>query len=97
PKRVLCILRELTKIHEEYLKAPVDELCSHFEERPPRGEIVLLIGPQEEKEDWEALSLKEHVLSVQKLWNLSLNDAIKTVAQIRKVPKKDVYRQIHKD
>ncbi|MDQ6982805.1 MAG: 16S rRNA (cytidine(1402)-2'-O)-methyltransferase, partial [Mariprofundus sp.] len=31
--------------HEEFVRGHADELIAHFEQHPPRGEIVLLIGP----------------------------------------------------
>ena len=95
PQRVFCIARELTKLHEECLKGTPQSLLQHFQQHPPRGEFVLLIERSEEEEDWSSLSLKEHVEEVQKKWGLSLNQAIKTVAQIRKLPKRTVYQEIH--
>ncbi len=97
PKRNLCVMRELTKIHEEFLKGTASALIAHFKEHPPRGELVFLIERSYEEEDWSHLCLKEHVAAVQKEWDLSLNDAIKTVAQIRKLSKRTVYQEIHKN
>lgn len=39
------VSRELSKLHEETLNGSLDELISHFSEHPPKGEIVLVIGP----------------------------------------------------
>lgn len=97
PKRNFCIARELTKLHEECIKGTAQEILEHFQNHPPRGELVFLIERSYQQEDWSHLSLKEHVASVQEQWNLSLNDAIKTVAQIRKLPKRFVYQEIHKN
>ncbi|MBS0653409.1 MAG: 16S rRNA (cytidine(1402)-2'-O)-methyltransferase [Verrucomicrobia bacterium] len=97
PDRNLCVMRELTKMHEEFLKGTASVLISHFKEHPPRGELVFLIERSYQEEDWSHLSLKDHVAAVQKQWDLSLNDAIKTVAQIRKLPKRAVYQEIHKN
>ncbi len=97
PARKFCIVRELTKLHEECLIGTAEELLSHFKQKPPRGELVLLIERSAETIDWSHLSLKEHVLSVQQQWDLSLNDAIKMVAKIRGVPKRSVYQEIHID
>ncbi len=96
PERNLCVMRELTKMHEEFLKGTASSLIAHFKEHSPRGELVFLIERSHQEEDWSYLSVKEHVAAVQKQWNLSLNDAIKTVAQIRKVSKRTVYQDIHK-
>lgn len=36
--------RELSKLHEEVVRGTLGELVAHFEQTPPRGEFVLLIG-----------------------------------------------------
>ncbi len=45
PTRVICVCRELTKIHEEFRRGPVSEILAHYESKPPKGEIVLIISP----------------------------------------------------
>lgn len=42
--RAACLARELTKIHETFLRLPLDELRQHLEKEPPRGECTLLIS-----------------------------------------------------
>ncbi|HET8654342.1 MAG TPA: 16S rRNA (cytidine(1402)-2'-O)-methyltransferase [Longimicrobiaceae bacterium] len=41
--RRVVIARELTKLHEEFYRAPLGEAVEHFAERQPRGEIVLVV------------------------------------------------------
>lgn len=96
PSYPLCIARELTKLHEEFLFGNAPFLLEHFAKTPPRGELVLLTGPTPSPpDDWSYLSLKEHVLQVQKTWNLSFTEAIKRVAEIRQLPKRTVYQSLH--
>ena len=45
PQSRLCVARELTKIHEEYRQGSPSELASHYREKPPRGEVTLVIDP----------------------------------------------------
>lgn len=42
------VARELTKIHEEFVRGSLEELVRHFRERPPRGEITLVLEPAPE-------------------------------------------------
>lgn len=42
--RPLCVARELTKKFEEFRRGMAAELLAHYESRPPKGEIVLVIG-----------------------------------------------------
>jgi 16S rRNA (cytidine1402-2'-O)-methyltransferase len=44
PERILCVARELTKKFEEYRRGRPEELLAHYEAKPPKGEIVLLIS-----------------------------------------------------
>jgi len=45
PGREVAVARELTKKFEECRRAPALDLAAHYSAHPPKGEIVLLIGP----------------------------------------------------
>ncbi len=45
PDREACVARELTKLHEECRTGPAAQLLAYYEAHPPKGEIVLLLGP----------------------------------------------------
>ncbi len=46
PKRTVALCRELTKLHEEVLRAPAQELAAQVAERDQiKGEIVLVVAP----------------------------------------------------
>ena len=42
--RPAVIARELTKLHEEFVRGTLDELVAHTKKLPPKGELVLLIN-----------------------------------------------------
>lgn len=42
--RDAAVARELTKLHEEVVRATLSGLIERFESQPPRGEVVLVIG-----------------------------------------------------
>jgi 16S rRNA (cytidine1402-2'-O)-methyltransferase len=44
PDRQLCVARELTKKFEEFRRGIASELLAHYQARPPKGEIVLVIS-----------------------------------------------------
>lgn len=45
PGREVAVARELTKLYEECRGGSAAELAAHYDAHPPRGEIVLLVGP----------------------------------------------------
>jgi 16S rRNA (cytidine1402-2'-O)-methyltransferase len=45
PERPVVVCRELTKIHEEVVRGTAAELAARYAETPPRGEVVLVVGP----------------------------------------------------
>ena len=46
PDRAICVARELTKKFEEFRRGTASELLAHYQARPPKGEIVLVIAAQ---------------------------------------------------
>lgn len=44
-ERQIVAARELTKIHEEFIRGNVKEVVSYFKQNAPRGEFVILISP----------------------------------------------------
>lgn len=46
--RPAVVARELTKIHEEYIRGTLKDLYNHFVEKAPKGECVVLIGKNDE-------------------------------------------------
>ncbi len=43
PQREVCIVREISKLHEEFLRGTAEELLRQFTAMPPKGEIVVII------------------------------------------------------
>ncbi|WP_176762061.1 16S rRNA (cytidine(1402)-2'-O)-methyltransferase [Natronincola ferrireducens] len=91
--------RELTKKYEEFLRSTLQELYDYFQENPPKGEMVLICEGisqeemlQNEREAFEALSIKQHILSFIEE-GLDKKEAIKKVAKVRKIPKSEVYKE----
>lgn len=42
--RQICVSRELSKLHEENVRGTVRDVLTHFENKPPKGEIVVVVG-----------------------------------------------------
>lgn len=96
PTRTLSLARELTKLHEEFREGSPAELLSHLQTHTPKGEMVLLFHPPEDTLDWSHLTIEDHVFLFVREHQSPLSDAIKMVAQLRGIPKRDVYNLIHR-
>ncbi|PVW15216.1 16S rRNA (cytidine(1402)-2'-O)-methyltransferase [Marixanthomonas spongiae] len=43
-ERKVSVSREITKLHEETVRGTVEEVSIHFENKPPKGEIVIVVS-----------------------------------------------------
>jgi len=48
PDRSVSVSRELSKLHEETIRGTTAEVLKHFSEKPPKGEIVIIVGGKKE-------------------------------------------------
>lgn len=93
--RQIALARELTKIHEEYIRGSISEVNEYFTENDPRGEFVVLVSPNTKEE--AQLSWDELVKKVSQLVDegKSKKDAIKQVAKENGVSKNELYDKYH--
>jgi|1048.fasta_scaffold45369_2 16S rRNA (cytidine1402-2'-O)-methyltransferase len=89
--RDAAVARELTKLFEETRRDTLAELAAHYDEAgPPRGEIVLLVGPPKE--------VAATAADVDAALRVALNEmptkaAASAVAEALGLPKRDVYQR----
>ncbi|MBX3445637.1 MAG: 16S rRNA (cytidine(1402)-2'-O)-methyltransferase [Parvibaculaceae bacterium] len=88
--REAAVARELTKKFEEVRRGALGELAAHYEEAgPPRGEIVIIVGPPEKR---AALCAHEvDAMLENALARASLKDAVAEVVAMTGLPRRDVY------
>jgi 16S rRNA (cytidine1402-2'-O)-methyltransferase len=94
--RPAVIAREVTKIHEEFLRGPLPELLESARKRAPRGEITLLIGPgdpQVQQVD-PSVSLKQRVEQLEAEGGIDRKAALKQAARERGLGKREAYKQL---
>jgi len=92
--RPIVVARELTKIHEEFLRGTAQEARDALAGRPSvKGEITLMIGKSGERE----IDDTPIEVAVEKLVQsgVSRMEAYKTVARQRGLSKREVYKQIN--
>lgn len=93
PERRVAVAREMTKTFEECRRGKALEVAAHYEQKPPKGEIVIVVEGGKLPE--EELPLDELLTLLQELHGLSLKEAIKLAAKLKNLPKSAVYKQAH--
>ena len=91
--RKVTLSREITKIHEEFIRGNIEEIMQKAENL--KGEIVLIIEGEEKFEEENVLnnlSIEEHYDFYEKQGFLK-KDIIKMIAKDRKMNKNDVYQK----
>lgn len=46
-ERAVCVVREISKLFEEYKRGTATEVKNYYEKNPPKGEIVILVAGKE--------------------------------------------------
>jgi 16S rRNA (cytidine1402-2'-O)-methyltransferase len=86
--RDAAVVREISKLHEECVFGSLAELADRYASAPPKGEIVIVIGPPPERQASEA-DLDAALIAA--LAELSPSRAAARVADLLDVPKKRAY------
>jgi 16S rRNA (cytidine1402-2'-O)-methyltransferase len=95
--REVVIARELTKIHEEFIRGTVAEVLERLKERELKGEITLLIGPGEgAPEAGESKTLAARLAEIVAEQKLDEKSALKVLAKERGLSKSEVYRELQR-
>jgi 16S rRNA (cytidine1402-2'-O)-methyltransferase len=88
--RPAAVCREMTKLHEEVLRAPLSELAANAEAMETRGEFVVVIAPP----DADAQVMAEDDLTEvlrSALQSGSLKDAVAHAVTLSGRPRREVY------
>jgi 16S rRNA (cytidine1402-2'-O)-methyltransferase len=101
PHHRIAIARELTKLHEEFLRGTAADLLATLRARPSiRGEMVLLIdgtpSTAAPSSDAKPTTLAEEVAALIRTEALSEKDALKRVAKSRNISKSEAYRELQR-
>jgi len=94
----IVLARELTKLHEEFLRGPVGEVLATLQARPSvRGEMVLLLELLPETAGVRTeQTLADEVADLMRSESLSEKDALKRVAKSRNIGKSEAYREFQR-
>ena len=96
--RPACIAREVTKLHEEFLRGKLSQLEESLAERPARGEITLVVGPPEaaaiNRQVDTSQSLSDRVEELIRQAKLDRKEALKLAAKERGISRRAAYDQL---
>jgi 16S rRNA (cytidine1402-2'-O)-methyltransferase len=96
----VVLARELTKMHEEFLRGTVHEVRAQLAVRESiRGEIVLMIEAQPLAGDAGAgsASVKVRIAELEKSEGLTEKDALKRVARERGMSRSEIWRELQRE
>jgi 16S rRNA (cytidine1402-2'-O)-methyltransferase len=104
-ERQAVVARELTKIHEEFLRGTLSELAEQFRGREARGEMTILIAPAAQAESREAskptetstVSISERIAAIMREKNVSQKEALKVAAREIGIPRREAYKRLLKE
>lgn len=95
--RQVVLVRELTKLFEEYQRGAISEILSYLEETPLKGECLLIVAGAQVDSEVELTADVDLVSLVQKEIQAGAkpNQAIKTIAKAYQVNRQELYQQFH--
>lgn len=95
--RHVVVAREVTKLHEEFLRGRAGEILEQFKARGGvKGEITLLIAKPETQDlrpETSAISVAQRVREIMSAENADEKSALKKVAKERGIGKSEAYRE----
>ncbi|WP_366654100.1 16S rRNA (cytidine(1402)-2'-O)-methyltransferase [Fodinicurvata sp. EGI_FJ10296] len=90
--RDAAVVRELTKRFEEVRRGPLTDLAAHYrDEGPPRGEIVVVVGPPSPESLQAEKPTAEEALTAAFATGASLRDAVDRATSVTGLPRRTVY------
>lgn len=96
--RQVTLVRELTKLYEEYQRGSISEILDYISSNPLKGECLLIVaGASEENREGNLTSDVTPIEAVETLIASGMrpNQAIKTVAKERKINRQELYNLFH--
>lgn len=94
--REASLAREMTKLHEQFLRGRLSEIRARLDVQSPRGEMTLVIAGCGDDNLYatEQLSLTAQVDKLMDDEGLTRSDALKAVARSRGLSKREAYQRL---
>ncbi len=96
-ERRVVVARELTKLHEEFIRGTAKEILKSLQGRELRGEITLLIGKAETADHaTREKNLPTRLKEIMQLERLDEKAALKVLAKEQGLSKSELYRELQR-
>ncbi len=98
PDRPVVIAREVTKLHEEFLRGRAEEILARVAERELKGEITLLIGKSEtgDRPATGSPAVRQRLEQIMAQEKLDEKAALKKVAKELGLSRSQAYRELQR-
>ncbi|HEV7552299.1 MAG TPA: 16S rRNA (cytidine(1402)-2'-O)-methyltransferase [Candidatus Angelobacter sp.] len=96
-ERPVVLARELTKIHEEFIRGTAAQVLHRIQEHELKGEMTLLIGKGEVQETQvSAKNIVQRLGEIVREQKLDENAALKVLAKEQGISKSEAYRELQR-
>jgi len=93
--RPVVVARELTKVHEEFIRGTAAQVLQRVQEHELKGEMTLLIGKGAEQQG-EAKDIAQRLDEIMREQNVDEKAGLKILAKERGLSKSEVYRELQR-
>ena len=101
PERPVVVAREVTKLHEEFIRGRAEDVLGRMGKSEVRGEITLLIGKTEKiaataSTPSTSISVRARLAEIMRAQKLDEKAALKVLARERGISKSEAYRELQR-
>ena len=98
-ERPVVIAREVTKLHEEFIRGRAEEVLARIGKAEVRGEVTLLIGKAEKSAEIASkpnANVRARLAEIMRSQKLDEKAALKVLARERGISKSEAYRELQR-
>jgi 16S rRNA (cytidine1402-2'-O)-methyltransferase len=94
-EREMVIAREVTKVHEQFLRGSITELRAFLKKLPVKGELTVIVGPGSAPKPGgdNGNSIHAEIERLRASEGLDERSALKSIARARGISRSEAYRQ----
>lgn len=95
-ERPVVLARELTKVHEEFIRGNATEILQRVQQHELKGEMTLLIGKGASEKQQGKKDIAKRLAEIMHEQQINENAALKLVAKEQGISKSEAYRELQR-